>query len=262
MDDTKSSKTAQATSKAATNFIARELNGATFLTLEHTAHMILVVLVPCVLLVAAWSLFTLWSGPNLTIVEDRFALVALGMMVPQMHAMNGLWLVAALLVLTPWLVLLDRRTRAEWAKRKGYSTRLAYKLPLYGALGVTAAIIVALKICLIGVILKSLAVLGLAGTGISTMYMYEFLPALIALFTFYGVIWYLFKLAKGVDLGKAFSKSIAAASILVLVSLFVASVMYLRSSANSQSMPMQDPLNKYMDPGYNSSPQTLEDYFK
>jgi hypothetical protein len=200
----KATTPAPATTKSGGSaFITRELNGATFLTLEHLAHMALVVVVTALLAVGIMNVIALWTGDSGALATSVFGtwVGVGGGAAKYTQASMSLGIVAALIVLVPLLVVLDRRTRAEWHKRAGYAGRLAYKLPVYTALGVLAAAKTVAFISMLAVVLSSLALIGVNGSGVGDMYLYEFLPALVAVFLFGASGWYVFRLAKGVDRG-------------------------------------------------------------
>lgn len=241
------------------SFWKREFNGATFLSLEHAAHMALVVVIAFMFSVGTVMAISLWTG-------NSGVLTALGTW-PTIGGPAASWseanaavsVVATLAVLVPLFVVLDRRTRAEWAKRPGYASRLAYKLPLYIALG---AVIVA-KVCavihMLTVVLTSLAVVGVKGSGVGEMYLYQFLPAAIAAVIFTGAGWYLFRLAKGIDIGRSYSIATALCSIILAVALFVTAVIVLQTPSTTNTMPESRDYFQDFDAGGSRS---LEDLFK
>jgi hypothetical protein len=225
----------------AQNFIKRELDGATFLTLEHIAHMALIVLVPLLVLMGLSSAFSMWTGAGGVAESILGSAITGGAGIKAFEASMGLGVVAALLVLVPALVILDRRTRAEWRKRPGYTGRLAYKAPLYSALGVLGAIMVAAKIQMVYVIVASLAFLGVPNAPIGSMYLTIFVPALVVLFVAFGTFWYLFKLAKGKDNGRMFSMGLAALGGVLVVALFVTGIIVLHGNGNVFTVPSARP---------------------
>lgn len=230
------------------NFVKRELNGATFLSLEHLAHMVLIVLVPALITSAIAMAMNLWWGAGSP--TDLLALPGMN----QFATHAALTLVAALITLVPALYVLDRRTRAEWLKRPGYSDRLAYKVPVYGAVGVLAATLVALKIKLLAVVLSSLALIGVEGADISSMYLHDFLPSLISLLVFTFAFWYVFMLAKGQDHGKTFSAVLAVVGAAMVVALFITAVVTARDK------PTTDPYST--PPTYPSQEKSLDELYK
>jgi len=214
-------------------FIKRELNGSTFLTLEHIGHMALVVIIPMLILMGLYSAFSMWTGSAgiASAVLSTSPLVAASGF-KMVEAVVALFVVAALLVLVPTLVILDRRTRAEWHKRAGYASRLAYKVPLYTAIGVLVASMVVVKIELIYIILTSLAFIGVPGSLIGSMYLQGFLPLILVQVVLAAATWYLFKLAKGQDNGRMFSMIAAGVSLITVVALFITSLTVLHSTSN------------------------------
>jgi len=239
------------------SFIKRELNGATFLTLEHVGHMALVVVVSMLVLSGICSAFGMWFGTN-AMASTMFlgSTGALGGGLQAHESFMALGVVAALLVLLPALVILDRRTRAEWNKRRGYAGRLAYKAPVYGALGALGLLFVASKIQALYVIIMSLAYIGVSGAPIGSMYVGNFIPALLGMAVFGAAMWYVFNLAKGRDYGRKFSMMATAIGGAVVLALFITSLVVLhdgsesaapKRTSGSQTMPM---------PTYN------EDYYR
>ena len=210
------------------NFLQRELNGSTFLTLEHIGHMALVVLVPVLLLAGFGAAFSMWFGtPGMAYTLMGGASLLGPASMSMLTGALSLSVVAALLVLVPALVVLDRRTRAEWHKRPGFAGRLAYKVPVYTALAVLGALIVACKIQMIYVLIASLAFIGVQGAPIGSMYVNSFIPALLGLLVFGGAAWYVFTLAKGRDNGRRFSLIAAVLGAVVSAALFITTLVVL-----------------------------------
>lgn len=259
MESQESPKHAPAVASAGGNlFIKRMLSGATFLTLEHVGHMILVVLVPILILAGLETVFSMWTGSTglATSVVGMASPITLAMGTRAFEATTAVAIVAALLVLTPLLLILDRRTRAEWHKRPGYAGRLAYKAPLYSALGVLGAMMIGAKIELLFVILASLAFIGVPGMSIGALYLGDFLPTLLALCVFAAAAWYLFKLAKGSDYGRTFSLAVSMVSVVTILALFITSLVLLHSSASVMPNVRTDPASP------SSDSQSYEDLFK
>lgn len=222
------------------SFIKRELSGTTFLTLEHIAHMALVVIVPGLIIAGLFMALSLWSGAVAGVdmlTSVAYMLSGLSANFGAAQAAVAVSVVAALVVLVPTLVILDRRTRAEWQKRAGYAGRLAYKAPVYTALGVILTIMACLKIEAIQVILMSLAYVGVQGAPYGSMYFGVFLPAVIALFIYALAGLYVFKLAKGQDYGRRFSLVTAGIAIVVATALFITSIVVLHDKRNQPIDP-------------------------
>jgi len=220
-------------------FIKRELNGATFLTLEHIGHMALVVIVSGLVLSGILSAMSMWFGTaGMSSALTGGSVGILG--AAASSAVEGalsLGVVAALIVLVPLLVLLDRRTRAEWHKRPGFAGRLAYKVPVYTALSVLAAAIVACKIQMLYVILSSLAFIGVTGAPIGSLYVDHFVPALLGVAVFGAAAWYLFALAKGRDHGRTFSMAAGVLAGVVSLALFITTLVVLHDGNKSFKTP-------------------------
>lgn len=240
------------------SFIKRELSGATFLTLEHVAHMVLVVVVTALLSLGIMNAIALWTGDTGALATSVFGSWTSvgGSAASYTQANASMMVVASLVVLVPLLVVLDRRTRAEWHKRSGYAGRLAYKMPVYAALGVLATVKVMAVVSMLTVVLSSLALIGVNGSGVGNMYLYEFLPALLSAILFGAAAWYLFRLAKGTDLGRTFSMAVAGLSALLVVALFITATVAFHKKPETHTLPApatdsydsdyyQDLLDKY-----------------
>ncbi|HSE61447.1 MAG TPA: hypothetical protein VLA88_04100 [Candidatus Saccharimonadales bacterium] len=248
-----------ATASDGSSFFRRQLHGATFLSLEHFLHMGLVVVVAGLLAMGLTAAISMWTGGQAVgqlLFKDSASSLpsSIGSGLSSLEAMSALGIVAGLLVLVPLLMVLDRRTGAEWLKRPGYSKRLAYKLPIYGALAALVAAKVAAVIAMLGVVLQSIALIGVTGEDIGAMYLTEFVPALVAALVFGAAAWYVLKLAKGRDLGKAFSSLVAAIGLVLAVALFITAYLALHNA----------PRDTYMNP-LSPTPgdsRNLEDIFK
>jgi hypothetical protein len=260
MAEVTSDATAPATSAGSKGtFVQRELNGASFLSLEHFLHMALVVIVAGLVAVGLSSAISMWTGGAGTTSLTMFGAPASSLLsgygggFKSLEALGALSIVAALLLLVPLLVVLDRRTRAEWTKRVGYSKRLAYRLPIYGALALLLTGKIVAEISMIAVVLQSIAYIGVATEDIGNMYLTQFVPALVTAVVFAGAGMYVFKLAKGQDMGRMFSGLVAVVGVVLAIALFITAYLVLHSPAN----------NGY-DLPFESSPTTrsLEDIFK
>ena len=239
------------------SFIKRELNGATFLTLEHIGHMALVVVVSGLILSGICSALSMWFGTN-GMASTMFlgsAGVLGGAGLQALESSLSLGIVAALVVLVPALVILDRRTRAEWNKRRGFAGRLAYKVPVYGALAVLGILLVASKIQALYVIIASLAYVGVPGVPIADMYVGNFIPAVLGMAVFGGTLWYVFNLAKGRDYGRKFSMLAAVVGVVVAVALFITSLVVMHDGT-------KDFTPSHIDSSMQQAPSYDEDYYR
>jgi hypothetical protein len=232
-------------------FLKRELNGASFLSLEHLGHMLLVVVVAALVVMGIASAISMWTGSSLISMPTFRGLLDLEPVT--LEALASISIVASLMVLVPLLVVLDRRTRAEWMKRRGYSGRLAYKIPVYMALGLLITAKLMADIVMVGVVVSSLVQIGVTNSMIGTMYLTQFVPAFIAAVVFGLAAWYVFKLAKGRDMGKQFSALMAVLSTALVVALLITAVTVLHANNPSSNMPGYD------DYGNGKS---LQDFFK
>lgn len=230
------------------SFISRELHGASFLTLEHVAHMVLVVVIPGLILCAITSALSLWFGFGSTPVLD---MVYYGG--NWISTMGGSSIIAALLVLTPLLPILSARTRSEWHKRPAYAGRLAYKIPLYSALAATTAIVIGFKIQILAILLAMVTYMGATdGFYVTFGYASMLVPAFVGLGLFSIAWWYMFKLVKGVDYGRTFSTAMALIGIMLAIALFLTTFIGLHSNSSGNVYPVAPNL-------YSNPYQTYED---
>lgn len=229
---------------ATSGLLKKLLSGSTFMTLEHVGHMVLVFIVTALVAAGIRDAWGMWLGST----SSSSMLTAMGL-----GSSMSIYIVSALLVLVPLLVILDRRTRAEWQKRSAFAGTVGYKLPLYTALGAVAAALVCVKIALISVILGSLANIGVDGVDIGKMYVNQFLPELFTLVAFAGSAWYVYNLAKGRDFGRTYSAVVAVVALVVVVALYITAIVNLHkdtstsgSSSSSKTLDSyQDILNQY-----------------
>lgn len=248
-----------ATQPAGNSFFKRELNGATFLSLEHVGHMVLVVVVAILLAIGVVNALSLWTGNSGVMGALGTDLGIGGPGARYVEATAAIGVVASLAVLVPLMVVLDRRTRAEWVKRPGYTNRAAYKVPIYVALGVLVAGKVSAVVQMLTVVLSSLAVIGMNGQDVGGMYLNSFLPSLIVAIIFGAAAWYLFKLAKGRDNGRAFSIGAALVAGVLAIALFVTAVIVMRTPSTTREADYDDS-SRYFD-DFNDSSE-LEDLFR
>lgn len=224
--------------------LQRQLGGTAFLSLEHWSYMILVVLLPLLLLCGFHAALVIWASPGTN----------LSMMTPMLKQALGVpiavGIAAALLVLAPLLFVLRRRTQAEMLKRPGYEMRLAYKLPIYGALGVLLIMKLIAGITLVAAFLYSLTLIGVKGADIGEIYLGQFLPALLAGAVFGLTSWYVVKLAKGKNLSSQFVLSIAGLSTLMIVTLFTTVIMTTHNQKNDAIDRKPYPLHMQRDYNY------------
>lgn len=212
-------KTASTSTDTPKTTLARQLSGATFLTLEHVGYFWLVVLMPALLVTGTLIALGMWTHSNDEAIISITSLIGPQFMAPD--TAGAMFLVAALLVLAPLLYCLRRRLAAEYAKRPGYTGRIAYKLPIYSALAVLITLKLAMVVSMLYVFLTSLASIGVSGVDIGEMYVNQFLPALLGAVVFGASAWYVLQFAKGTDRSRRFVGTITLLSAAVVVALFV-----------------------------------------
>ncbi|MGH7196576.1 MAG: hypothetical protein ACREGJ_02295 [Candidatus Saccharimonadales bacterium] len=243
------------------SFVKRELSGATFLTLEHIGHMALVVVVAILLAMGVVTALNMWMGNTSPVAASPLSDSIISTAATQLSALWAVGLVAALVVLVPLLVLLDRRTRAEWVKRPGYTSRVAYKVPVYTAIAAVTILSVGAFISMLVVVLSSLALIGVVGSDIGAMYLTQFIPALVGFIVFTLTWWYLFKLAKGHDYGRTFSLVGGGLGVLLAIALFITAVVALHNPPASTTPSDRDDTSDFWDRYNEDSRKNLEDLF-
>lgn len=215
--------------------INRQLHGTAFLSLEHWAYMVLVVVVPILLIGGFQAALSIWSNNGM---EPLMSLL-MGGMAGHFFGNLAVTYAAALATTAPLLFVLQRRTEGELLKRPGYTQRVAYKLPIYGALAVLAVLKTLMFISLLAAFLQSLTMLGVKGADIGGLYLTQFLPSLLALLVFGAASVYLMKLAKGVNKSRQFAFAALWLSALMAVVLFTTAIMANHKSTieSPQMMP-------------------------
>lgn len=234
--------------------VARQLNGTSFLTLEHVGYFALVTLLPSLLLLGASTALQLWRGGSSAGSSAGMALPLSYSVEPIMRSVDtivAITLSAAFLVLVPLMYVLRRRTAAEYTKRPGYTSRVAYKLPVYTALAVLAAQTVGTLVSMLGVFLNSLVNIGVKGADIGAMYTTQFLPALLAFAVFGLGAWYVMWFAKGRDASKAFVGGVSLLATVMTIALFVTTMTINHDTKNTidpikpQPYPLDDSFLRY-----------------
>lgn len=222
------------TTKKDTSFSARFLRGTTFLTFEHSYYFALVVAVPVLLFFAANYAVGMWTG--------QYDLPHTLMWPPEANMMRveTTWvgiLVAALVVLGAKMGVFRRRLAAEYAKRPGYDRRVAYKLPVYGALAVLVTLSMVSFIEMLGVVINSLLAVQQSSAAIGEMYRHDFVPALMGFVLFSAAAWYVLWFAKGKDSSRLFVASMNVLAVLLVVALLVTALTINRDNNDTQSSP-------------------------
>jgi hypothetical protein len=199
--------------------------------------MALVVVVAGLLAAGVSAAISLWTD-SASNAGGMLSMMSVFTDLKSTEAVGALGLVAGLVVFTPLVVLLDRRTRAEWAKRPGFANRLAYKLPVYGALAVLLFAKLVVDVIMLSVVLQSLAYLGVSGApDMGSLYLTQFVPALVAAIAFAVVGWYVFKLAKGKDMGDMFGNTLVVGSLALVIALLITAFVVLHGSTTQNATP-------------------------
>lgn len=224
-------------------YLKRSLTGTTFLGLEHTLHKVVLVVVAGLVAAGLTNGLGMWFGETSSTLVESW----LSNPLAQMNGVSALMLVAALVVFAPWLVVLDRRVNAEMVKRPGFDRRVAYKLPLYTAMGVVALIKLAVSVTAVWVVLYSLATMGqVSAEAIGNLYRDQFVPAAIALVVFGSVGWYLLRLSQGREM-RRFNAMLAFVALVLAVALFVTATINIQNNrvAPQTSPSLEDYLQDY-----------------
>lgn len=229
----------------------RQLSGTSFLTLEHIGYFVLVVLMPVLLLASASIAMNLWQGNGGSSMMPMAYTIE-----PFLHSIDtgaAISLTAAFVVLAPLMYVLRRRISAEYVKRPGFDTRVAYKLPVYTALALLAAMTIGAFVTMLSVFLNSLVSIGVSGVNIGSMYTGEFLPALLAFAVFGMAAWYTMWFAKGKDTSRMFVPVVIVLAGVMSIALFVTTLTINHDSKHAnptqtQPYPLPDdtPYNNYL----------------
>jgi hypothetical protein len=246
-------KTPQATAVSTEDIqknLKRQLSGTSFLTLEHVGYFVLVVLLPVLLLAGATTAIQLWQNGSTSSAVDQSSMYSMMYSLqPVLRSVDttaAISITAALLVLVPLMYVLRRRIAAEYGKRPGYTGRVGYKLPVYSALGVLAAMSAGSVVTMLGVFLNSLANIGVSGANIGEMYMQQFLPALLASAVFGLSCWYVGWFAKGKDTSRTFVGTVGVLAAALVIALFVTTLTLNHDTKSSTTSPSQSPDNSFL----------------
>lgn len=214
--------------KAAANesvgsFLKRSVAGTTFLALEHAMHVVFLIVISGLITAALLIGIQMWADP-------AAANLAFGSLSGAVMAGSALMVAAALIVLGPFLVILEKRTRAERTKRPGFERRIAYKAPLYVGLAVVWVIKLAAIITLVSMGLYLLASLNhLNYDSLTLLYQRQFIPAFVTLIVFGVTGWYLIRLAQGKDYSQKFNVALCILTVLLAVGLFATATVMLQN---------------------------------
>lgn len=227
---------------------SRLLSGTQFLTLEHSARMIISVILPLLVLAGLATSFSLWASSNDAVsVVSSFVAGAIA----QTAALANIGLATALLVLTAMFWLLDKRVRRELAVRPGYHLRLGYKLPIYSAFFLTAGLLVFGVIDLVSVLIGSLVLIG-SGADIGGMYLTHFLPVLLGMAVVGFAAWYQYKLLRGVGKSSLYGLVMGVVAVVVALTIIITTAV----TAHQSSTPDTDTRSR----DYNNLFDNLEQY--
>ncbi|HEU5187656.1 MAG TPA: hypothetical protein VFT87_04075 [Candidatus Saccharimonadales bacterium] len=222
--------------------LSRFTRGTTFLALEHVLYLFFTLTLAGLIVCGSVATLALWTGESLLKPGAVGSFFVSGW---------AIWLAAGLLSLGPLVWLLHARTRAELSKRPGFTGRLAYKVPLYIALGVGAVVKVGAWVTLVSVLLFSLASIGIRSEMAMAMWVSQLVPAFLTIVVFGVTNWFLLKRAKGADNGRNFTQLLVSVSVLLGVALFVSAAIALQSTTSIEfNTPptVEDALRSYMEP--------------
>lgn len=230
------------TSNKSSNFTSRVATGTTFFALEHSLNLLFTVVLALLIVGGSVAVIALWTGGLLQQSDILGSFFLSG---------TAICMAAALLSLSPLVWLLDSRTRAEASKRAGFTTRLAYKVPLYVAMGVVALIKVGAWISLFAVVLFTLAAIGTSPLALAGLWTTQFTPALITIIVFGVTGWFLMKQAKGTDDGRSLTQILVSVGVLLGLALFVSATITIQSSNTvyiTTPPTLENALRSYMEP--------------
>ncbi len=206
-------------------FIRRNLRGATFLTFEHAGHLALIVIIAGLISAGSVMALQMWLGnsmPWLAVPVLQYDIIP-----SSLNPACALWVAAAMMTLTPAMLILGMRARAEWPKRPGYQARVAYKAPMYIGLAVSSIVTAVSFITLFAVVLRALASIGLSSFDMGGLFMGQFVPPLLVFVVFVAVKWYFFMLIKGYDKSRQFTGMLTIVAGILAAALIISSVVAL-----------------------------------
>lgn len=188
---------------------------STLLTLEYSFALTSSIIAVLMATSSITMLFALWNDASATVA------MPLSWLMPIASGYVGL-MVAALMALVAGAVavVLFKRVSRAVAERKGYTKRLSYKVATYGAFAFLAAYTVVLGVSLVAILLSSLVLIG-SESSISSLYLREFLPALIA-FVITGMsAYWMYKIVRGVNKSGIWALSLLGLSAAIVVTAIV-----------------------------------------
>lgn len=221
--------------------LSRFTRGTTFLALEHVLYLFFTLVLAGLVVCGSVAALALWGE------ESLFKPSAAGLF---FMSSWSIWLAAALLSLSPLVWLLHVRTRAELPKRPGFTGRLAYKVPLYVALGVGAVIKVGAWVTLVSVFLFSLASMGLSSEAVMSLSASQLVPAFLTIVVFGVTNWFLLKRAKGTDDGRNLTQLLASIGVILGIALFISAAISLQSIGSARLDLTPTAEDSYMKPKF------------
>lgn len=221
--------------------VMRQLNGTSFLTLEHVGYFVLVVLLPVLLLAGATIAMQLWQSKGSSGSSVMPLMYSFMPIMQSIDTSAAMMLTSAFIILAPLMYCLRRRISAEYARRPGYTNRVGYKLPVYTALGVLVASTIGAFGTMLGVFLNSLANIGVTGADIGQMYIQQFLPALLSFAVFGMAAWYTMWFAKGKDSSRVFVNIIGLLAAIMAITLFITTLTLNHDTKSNTIQPQPQP---------------------
>lgn len=219
------------------NLIDKYSKTASFLSLEHAARMALSVALPLLAVLGLSVVFSLWTGTSNG--SEYLVSMIINNPATQIIASSAVTIATALLVSGGLFWLFDRRVSGEILRRPQYRQRLAYKLPLYLAFGITAAIAFVVSIDLIATVLNSITLIGVVNTNVGELYLSRFLPEVIGLAIVASAGWYQLQLLRGNNKGRIFAPLSLVIAVVLAATLIISATSVLHAPANNGSSPSQ-----------------------
>lgn len=182
-----------------------------FLTLEFIVSLGSIVVAVVCLDAAIKALFTLWNGATVELG------VPFGWLLPVSGGYVGaVWAGFAAVVFVLLGMFFARRVNASLSARPAFRGRVAYKLALYVALTVLAAVLLGAVLTLFTVIITSLLLIG-SESSIGSLYVKVFLPTLVMIAIAGYASYVTYRTAKGRgDLAGLYTLLLALSTVVLL----------------------------------------------